>query len=213
MTSTRDQHIDTRTIIWDTAPDGDGVEWALKPRIMRNGPSIIIVGPDGVGKTTVAKRMSEMTGIPTFKCPTEKQIFRNGGRSSLVFDYTLTHFLSQTGYRFISDRGYPCEFVYSLVFERETDMDLLLRIDEAHANLGTKVLYLYSSIQPTEPDDIVPSDKYWDVKKMYDHFVLWTDCEIVQYDTAQSLHLSGREREDFDTLKCLDLLGENGYKP
>lgn len=213
MTVTRDQHVDTNTIIWDSVPDGDGIEWALKPRIMRNGPSIIIVGPDGVGKTTVAKRMSEMTGVPTFKCPSEKQIFREGGRSSLAFDYTLTHFLEQTGYRFISDRGYPCEWVYSKVFGRETDIDLLAIIDEAHAQLGTKILYLYSSIQPTEPDDIVPSDKYWAVKRMYDLFLQWTYCEIVKYDTAQSLHLSGREREDFDTFKCLDLLGEKGHTP
>lgn len=200
--------LNTGIIYIDSVPDGEGTQWSLKPRIMQTGPSIIIVGPDGVGKTTVAKRMSELTNIPTFKCPSEKQIFRDGGRSSLAFDYTLTHFLSQTGYRFISDRGYPCEFVYSLVFERETDMDMLLRIDEAHANLGTKILYLYASVQPTEPDDIVPSDKYWDVKKMYDHFAFWSDCHVVQYDTAQSLHLTGREREDFDTLKCLELLGE-----
>lgn len=196
------------TIITDTVPDGDGVEWAMKPRIMRAGPSILVVGPDGVGKTTVARRMSELTGIPTFKCPSEKRIFREGGRASLAFDYTLTHFLAQTRYRFISDRAYPCELVYSKVFGRETDWELLNRIDEAHANLGTKILYLYSSVLPTEPDELVPAERHWEVKSGYDYFRIWSDCMIYSYDTAQSLHLSGREREDFDTERCLALLGE-----
>ena len=48
--------------------------------------SLIVIGPDRVGKTTLVKHLSEMTGIPSFKCPTEKQIFQDGGRSSLVFD-------------------------------------------------------------------------------------------------------------------------------
>lgn len=202
-----------KTIIWDTAPDGDGVEWALKPRIMRAGPSVLIVGPDGVGKTTVARRMSELTGIPTFKCPSEKRIFREGGRSSLAFDYTLTHFLEQTGFRFISDRGYPCEWVYSRVFGRETDTPLLEDIDIAHARLGTVILYLYASVQPSEPDELVPSEMYWPVKRGYDDFAeMWTDCTVVQYDTAQSLHLSGREREDYDTTKCLAALAAKGFR-
>lgn len=198
----------TDTIIDDTYLDGDGNEWAHKPRIIRRGPSILIVGPDGVGKTTVAKRMSELTGIPTFKCPSEKRIFREGGRSSLAFDYTLTHFLQQTGYRFISDRSYPCEFVYSRIFCRETDANLLGLIDERHANLGTKILYLHSSKLPEHEDDLVPADRYWDVKRGYDRFMEWTACSVVQYDTAQSLHLTGRVRENFDTEVCLALLGE-----
>jgi len=196
------------TIVIDSTADETDTEWALKPRVIRKGPSVLVVGPDGVGKTTIAKRMSELTGIPVFKCPTEKQIFRQGGRSSLAFDYTLTHFLQQTGYRFISDRAYPCEWVYSAVFERETDVRLLDEIDHAHVNLGTVILYLYASVQPQEQDELVPPERYWDVKRMYDMFMCWTDCRVVRYDTSQSLHLSGREREDFDTKRCLALLGE-----
>jgi GTPase SAR1 family protein len=149
--------------------------------------SIIVVGPDGVGKTTLVRSISKRLGIPSFKCPSEKQIFRQGGRSSLAFDYTLTHFLRQTGHRFISDRGYPCEWVYSTVFGRETDMELLGEIDTQHALLGTRILYLYSSVTPFEEDDIVPSEKYYDIRDTYDTFVGWTHCRLIKMDTANML--------------------------
>jgi hypothetical protein len=187
--------------------DCDGTAWAKRPVIVPSGPSIIVEGPDGVGKTTITKCMSIKTHIPAFKCPSEKQIFFTGGKDSLIFDFTLTHFLEQTDYRFISDRSYPSEWVYSKVFNRETSEQRLETIDKRHCVLGTKILYLYSSIQPTELDDIVPSDKYWDVKAAYDQFTDWTKCRIVSYDTAQSLHLTGISRAEYDTQRCMMLLG------
>jgi ABC-type cobalamin/Fe3+-siderophores transport system ATPase subunit len=151
-------------------------------------PSIIVIGPDGVGKTTLVRMISSRLDIPSFKCPNEKQIFREGGRSSLAFDYNLTHFLKQTGHRFVSDRGYPCEWVYSRVFKRETDHDLLSLIDTNHALMGTRVLYLYSSVPPFEEDDIVPSECYGDIKDAYDNFCdAWTECQVTRLDTARML--------------------------
>lgn len=151
------------------------------------GPSILVVGPDRVGKTTLVKHLSEMLLIPSFKCPSEKEIFKSGGLSSLAFDYSLTQFLQQTGYRFISDRAYPCEWVYSTVFKRETDYDLLVRIDEQHAILGTKILFVYSSELPHEEDDLVPSEKYWSVVKAYNTMRDWSQCEIITVDTCKML--------------------------
>lgn len=173
------------------------------------GPSVLVVGPDGVGKTTLVRKMSKITGIPSFKCPVEKRIFREGGRQSLTFDYMLIHFLEQTGFRFISDRAYPCEFVYSQVFDRATDLDLLLEIDLKHQNIGTQILYLYSSVQPAEPDDIVPPERYWDVKRGYDHFVEWTDCQVTAVDTAEMIgaYRDGGDRSEEFARVCLERMG------
>ena len=175
-------------------------------KLIEPGPSILIVGPDGVGKTTVAGKLSEKTDIPVFKCPVEKEIFKLGGAESLVFDYMLCEFLEQTRYRFISDRAYPCEWVYSRVFNRVTGEALLKEIDRKHSRLGTKILYLYSSVQPAEPDDIVPSEKYWEIKETYDQFCEWTDCEVVAYDTAESLELEGSWRAEYDAAVCMEAL-------
>lgn len=201
ITASSDVCRPTVTVIRDSRPDSSGIEWELKPRIIRNGPSIIVVGPDGVGKTTIVGHMSRLTGIPSFKCPSEKSIFKSNGLGSLAFDHMLTNFLSQTGYRFLSDRGYVCEWVYSKVFGRERDHDRLMEIDAAHSAIGTVIVYLFSSKTPTEPDDLVPPDRYWEVKECYDEFFeRWCRCDWVSVDTVEMLdayRLGGDRSEEF----------------
>lgn len=168
--------------------------------------SIIVIGPDRVGKTSTVQRLTEITGLPTFKAPSEKKIFREGGSSSLVFDYTLTHFLEQTGHRFISDRGYPCEWAYSRVFGRVTDDELLEHIDARHEAIRTQILYIYSSVPPTEEDDLVPAEKYWDVKSMYDKFSQWTSCRVTAVDARDLLqtYRNGGDSSIEFALRCLE---------
>lgn len=174
-------------------------------------PSIIVVGPDGVGKTTLVRQISMRLGIPSFKCPNERQIFRDGGRSSLVFDHGLTHFLRQTGHAFVSDRGYPCEWVYARVFNRETDMDLLSLIDTNHALMGTRILYLHSSVPPFEEDDIVPRERFVDIKDAYDSFCdNWTECRVARMDTAEMLveyHRNSRDVSGLFAREAIRLMG------
>lgn len=203
----------------DLSPDAEDFhrgagddQWARRPIIIPAGPNILVVGPDGVGKTTIVEQLSERLGIPSFKFPSEQEVFKKGQRGQLLFDLGLAHFLKQTGLRFIADRGYPCEWVYAGVFERETDLDTLLAIDEVHASIGTKILYLYSSVLPSEQDELVPDEFYWKVKGGYDRFAEWTDCRIYPYDTAGSLHLSGDERKHHEflaTAKLLKLISED----
>lgn len=193
---------------WKLTPNEEDThgEWARRPVIIPAGPSIMVIGPDGVGKTTVVEELSSRLGIPTFKFPSEQEVFRKGQRGQLLFDLGLAHFLQQTGYRFIADRGYPCEWVYSGVFRRDTDIDTLGLIDAKHAEIGTKILYLYSSVLPAEKDELVPDEFYWNVKEGYDRFARWTKCRIYPYDTAGSLHLTGDERKYHEFLAVAKLL-------
>jgi hypothetical protein len=186
--------------------DEMGVRYLTVPR----GPSLLVVGPDRVGKTVLVNHISTILGVPQFKCPTEKQIFKQGGRSSLVFDYTMTRFLQQTGYRFISDRAYPCEWVYSKVFNRETDDQLLKMIDDGHANLGTVILNVFSSVPPSEEDDLVPADKYWDVTRKYQDFKAWTSCDVVTVDTAQMIQ-AFQDGEDISKRVAEEVLENMGW--
>lgn len=142
--------------------------------------SLIVIGPDRVGKTTVCNRLSSLSGLPVFKFPSEKEIFKNGGSDSLIFDWGLTQFLKQSEYNFISDRGYPCEYVYSQVFGRKTNLDLLKKIDEEHAKLGTEIIFLHSTDVPEEEDDIIDKKYYYEIVDMYYNFVhTFTKCNVM----------------------------------
>lgn len=193
--------------------DGEGGQWARRPIIIPAGPSILVVGPDGAGKTTIVEELSTRLGIPSFKFPAEAAVFKQGQQDQLLFDLGLVHFLTQTGLRFISDRAYPCEWVYAGVFGRETDTELLHTIDQLHASIGTKILYLYSSVVPEERDELVAPEYYWKVKEGYDRFMDWTDCRIYPWDTAKSLHLAGDERKHFEFLNVARLLGMISEEP
>ena len=194
----------------DFSLDGEGAKWGHRPMIVPSGPSVIVVGPDGVGKTHIVDKISQMMHIPRFKFPSEAKVFRQGQNGQLLFDLGLAHFLKQTRHRFISDRGYPCEWVYSIVFERQTDLDLLLAIDEVHASIHTKILYLWASEQPTEEDELVDAKYYWKVKESYDRFCEWTKCRVYRFDTSESLGMDNHERAKYDATKCLTALGMIG---
>lgn len=149
--------------------------------------SVLVEGPDRVGKTTLVSHLSHMLDLPTFKSPNEREVFKHGGRQSLVFDYGLTHFLTQTNHHFIADRSYVSEWVYSRVFKRDTDHELLERIDLAHSLLGTRVLYIVSSVEPVEKDDLVPDGMYDQVVQGYREFLEWTSCRVYGIDTSLML--------------------------
>lgn len=168
---------------------------------------MLVEGPDGVGKTTVTAGLAKCLGMETFKCPSESKIFRDGQDGALAFDFMLTKFLEQTGFRFVSDRSYVSEWVYANAFGRDTDWPTLEFIDAAHAELRSKVLYLYSSVQPAERDELVPPEKYWLVKSWYDRFCEWTTCDVVRYDTSITLDLPSSVRAAADVEACLKLLG------
>lgn len=194
---------------YDIQAGGPAIDVKKHYLTVPRGPSLLVVGPDRVGKTTLVSHLSRKLMIPAFKCPSEKQIFKDGGRSSLSFDYTLTWFLQQTGFRFISDRAYPCEWVYSKVFGRETDDELLHKIDEAHANIGTVILNVLSTDAPKEEDDLVPADKYWDVALQYQSFAMWTACRVVTVNTATMLraYQDGGDISEYIADETIERLG------
>jgi hypothetical protein len=125
--------------------------------------NVFVVGPDGTGKTEVAKRIAAGLGVSVFKCPSEKEMFKDKSfREHLSFDLMLPHLVRQTGLRFVSDRGYPCEFAYSSVFERQTDVDMLRRIDDLWAAMPNPPFHVFlrmSDWSRAREDDLVPREK------------------------------------------------------
>jgi len=81
---------------------------------------LIIDGVDGVGKTTVCRRLSEKLGFPVIKMPGMKEYFDNSAeKMSKYFNSIVEQF--NPG-QFILDRGYPSSLVYSKIFERQDNL-------------------------------------------------------------------------------------------
>lgn len=134
--------------------------------------AIFIVGPDGSGKTEVSTAISSLTGMPRFKCPSEKEWFVGKGfKEHLAFDLMLPHFVDQTHTSFVSDRGYPCEWVYSRAFGRETDDDMLDHIDSLWHSRGGRIVVLARRDYSHVNDDLVETKMLPLIHDLYDEFV------------------------------------------
>jgi thymidylate kinase len=143
-------------------------------------------GPDMCGKTEIARELSRQLGVNVYKNSGEwttdlksPDYFKN----LLVFGGTfLIDFISQVRPQAILDRYYPSEWVYSRLFDRETDNDILRRIDEKFAESGGKIVLFrrksYNGIQ----DDL---HSYIDEKllmrldALYEDFSKWTTCPVL----------------------------------
>lgn len=148
---------------------------------MSNQQIYIFEGPDGCGKTEIARAFCDRRYLKYFKVSTEKENWKTDAfQNSLVFDLLLPQFVRATGQSFVSDRGYPSEWVYSQVFGRETDMNMLKTIDEQFATLGTTiVLFKRRDYSKNRADELVPNERLMDLDIMYDIFARWTKCNVV----------------------------------
>lgn len=140
---------------------------------------VIFDSPDGTGKTNIAVGLAAKLGIPYFKMNTEHENWRNGKfKEALEFDQTyLLQFLKQTQYSVVIDRAYPAEWVYSQVFNRETNMDLIKKIDEEYARLGTCIVIpVREDYKSARADELVKNEMLPKLHDKYMEFRDFTKC-------------------------------------
>lgn len=89
---------------------------------------VIFGGPDRCGKTTIARRLSQVTGTPYFKpsrqaeyAMVKPELFRF---QTMFGEPKLADFLAQTGHSAILDRSFVCDFAYSHALGRLGPMTL-----------------------------------------------------------------------------------------
>ena len=145
-------------------------------------PAVIVEGPDGCGKTEISQDLARRLGFPYFKVSTERKNWRDGTFSrSLYFDSLLPQFIAaavEPGV--VLDRSYPSEWVYSSVFSRDTDEDLLRHTDEEFFAIGAVVvLLLRRDYSKNRQDDLVPPEMLDEIHDGYVGFTLWTRCPVV----------------------------------
>jgi hypothetical protein len=151
---------------------------------------IFFVGPDMCGKTEIAKAVSRELNVPYFKATSEHTSFLSSRVSKndqflnqLRFaDPRILDILRQTGHSLVFDRGYPCEYAYSKVFNRETDTIMLQHIDEGYAALGAKIIFCHRSSYAGIIDDLDPTITEELLSKLhntYYDFLQTTKCKAL----------------------------------
>lgn len=167
---------------------------------------VFLVGPDMCGKTNIATAVAARTTIPYFKASSEhgtylkkKDLFINQLRYA---DMRVHDLLRQTCHSVIFDRGYPCEWAYSQVFDRKTDMKVLAALDAAYAALGAWVIVCRRKSYAGIVDDIdagITEKVLQRLDAKYEEFIGWTQCKTLSlYVDDEDL-----EREVSDIIKFI----------
>lgn len=149
---------------------------------------LFFVGPDMCGKTQIAQEVAKVTGIPYFKASSEHDSFlssrvskREAFLNQLRYaDPRVFDVLKQTGYGLVFDRGFPCEYAYSRVFGRETDMTMLQHMDEMWSSIDARIIMCKRSDYTHIVDDLDPTVKGETLQKIEDayyDFFDWSKCK------------------------------------
>lgn len=153
---------------------------------MKRNILISLEGPDMTGKSEIAQELSRILGISYFK---NKNEWHSDLDDPTYFKNLLVYggpffvdFLSQAKPSAILDRYYPSEWVYSRFFNRETDNDIICKIDEKFAEAGGKIIICRRKSYKGIRDDIhsyVDSSILEGLDKLYSEFSEWTKCEVM----------------------------------
>jgi hypothetical protein len=141
-------------------------------------------GPDRCGKSNIIAELSLRLHIPVFKASNEHENFLSRQDRFInelrYADPRMHDLLHQTGLSVLVDRAYPCEWVYSQFFKRETDWLMLRTMDEKYAKLGTKIVICTRKSFAGIKDDLNPKLDEVALQKLsdlYADFVKWTKCK------------------------------------
>jgi len=172
---------------------------------------VFFVGPDMCGKTQIAQAVAKQVGVPYFKASSEhdsylsskvskREAFLNQMRYA---DPRVFDILKQTHYSMIFDRGYPCEYAYSAVMGRETDMTMLLHMDEMWSTINAKIVFCNRSSYDGIVDDLdssIQSPTLAKLHEVYEEFLMWTKCKYLSLNVDDE----NLEREVADVTKFMN---------
>ncbi len=178
---------------------------------MENRQKVIIFdGPDGCGKTNIAKSLGEKLNISVFKNEMEWESFEDDPtyfKNAMIYgDPYFASYLKQTGASVIMDRWYPSEWVYPRVFHRETDHDALEKIDKVVSKLNTIIVIPYRTSYEGIKDQFesITERRMRDIDMMYTYFAAWTKCKVMRLNVDDE----NLEREVNEILNFMEDIDE-----
>ena len=147
---------------------------------------IIFEGPDMCGKTEIAQAVAEQLGIPVYKSGREHDLFHDKDAQYLTLkygNYEMIKLLDTTNASVIFDRFFPSEWVYSQVYDRTRDLDLVLEYDHYWASLGGKIIWLDKPNMDGK-DELIEDSRYNEIRQKYEEYMALTKCSVIRLDTS-----------------------------
>ncbi|HTJ49422.1 MAG TPA: hypothetical protein VL443_08230 [Cyclobacteriaceae bacterium] len=148
-------------------------------------PIIVFEGPDGSGKSTIAKALSEEIKYPYFKNPREHQQMLEGELNVLT-RYAGMYFanlIQVVPMDVIIDRHYMSEWVYAQVLKRPFDMTVMREIDDLFEKAGVILVLCmkndYSKI--VDKDNLIKAEIIPEIAEKYIGFLKWTSLSRVVF--------------------------------
>jgi hypothetical protein len=153
---------------------------------------VAFIGPDMTGKSNIAIKLSQEIDLPVFKNTGEwkatldsEDYYLNLLRFGGTF---LMDFLVQTKPSAILDRFYPCELVYSQVFNRKTNRYIIEDLDKKFASIGGKFIFCYKECYAEIKDDLFPDaineKNLLEIENGYRDFLSITSCDVLELETS-----------------------------
>lgn len=144
-------------------------------------------GPDRNGKTEISAELCRRLNAGYFKNEGEWTAdLRSPDYFKKLLEYgatLLVDFFSQVKCSVILDRFYPSEWVYSQVFERETNFTVLEFVDKKFAECGGIIVLCRRKSYNGIVDDLhsfIDSKMLEKLDAEYENFKSWTKCHVIE---------------------------------
>lgn len=177
----------------------------------------LVEGPDQCGKSAIGQHLAKTLEIPYFKNSVDKDAFAkddiNYFKNCMKYAEPFwLSYLEQSKSSVIMDRGYPSEYVYSSVFGRQTDKDLIFKLDQMYAKLKTFIIFCYRKDYSNWKDDFDPdridSSRLRALDAEYRSFFDSTFCRVIHLNVED--HDLGRQtKEIIDQISKMEKREEN----
>ena len=148
---------------------------------------LIIEGPDNCGKTNIASLLSDVLKIPVYKSGREVDAFKEKDAQYNILKWGVYEQLKMVetyDSGIIFDRFFPSEFVYSKVYNRKSDIELIKKYDKDFNRLGGKIIFLDKQIMDGE-DELIHENQYQEIREQYKIYKNEiTSCDYITIDTT-----------------------------
>lgn len=154
-----------------------------------NKKLVIFVGPDMCGKTEIGKAVAKRMNLEYFKNNAEHSRFNaDSFINELRHCGPLTlEFIDQINFKgdgIVLDRYTPCEWVYSKVYNRKTDEDLIWEIDQKLADRNATIVYCYKDYYKKFEDEVIKEKEIASIKKEYENYFNQSAVKVIKLNTT-----------------------------